>query len=227
MRTPDGTITTFVAEGGTVPVSINNAGVIAGSSENLRHGFVRDALGVITNFDVPGGSVTGTFATSVNAEGVVVGSYTEQQNISHAFVRATDGTIVPFSVRHADQTLATGINDAGEIVGYWLGTVEHGFVRSPGGKITSFDAPDGIFDYSFVPAINGKGAVTGDYLDQTNIEHGFIRQHNGTVTTFDIGTGTSTYARAININGSVAGSGPILKNYVRGFRADPARSGES
>jgi hypothetical protein len=81
LRNPQ--ITTLDAPGagtgqtqGTKALSMNNAGEIAGvyiDAQSIQHGFVRDALGNYTTFDIPGGvSVTNAF---INQSGVVAGSY--------------------------------------------------------------------------------------------------------------------------------------------------------
>lgn len=58
-------------------------------------------------------------------------------------------------------------------------SVYHGYLRTPDGTITSFDAPcadttpgsdDGTYPYS----INDAGVITGSYQDSNNVYHGFI-----------------------------------------------------
>jgi hypothetical protein len=75
------TITTFdpphsgTAENlGTRPMSINQAGVIAGWYDNKKgtYGFVRAADGTITEFDADGGG--DTFAMAINDAGTIAGS---------------------------------------------------------------------------------------------------------------------------------------------------------
>jgi hypothetical protein len=60
------------------------------------------------------------------------------------------------------------------ITGYYneANLVIHGFVREPGGKITSLDPPGSI---STKPVgINASGIIAGSYSD-TNGMHGFVR----------------------------------------------------
>ena len=119
VRAADGTITTFDAPGagtgqfqGTVGFSINPVGVIAGEildSNSAFHGFVRYQDGTITTFDAPGagtGSFQGTSMVDggcINPAGVIVGSVTDSNNVSHGFVRAADGTFTTFDVPGAAQ----------------------------------------------------------------------------------------------------------------------------
>jgi hypothetical protein len=72
------------------------------------------------------------------------------------------------------------INDVGEIAGwYWdANGLNHGFVRSPEGKFTSFDAPGagtGAGQGTLPAGINDMGEIAGSYLDADNVYHGFLR----------------------------------------------------
>jgi hypothetical protein len=73
------------------------------------------------------------------------------------------------------------MNDEGAITGYYLdaNNVNHGFLRSPEGKVTSFDAPGADttpndYNGTFPVSINDLGAVTGYYVDANNVIHGFL-----------------------------------------------------
>ena len=59
-------------------------------------------------------------------------------------------------------------------------------MRSPFGKITSFDPPGSI--YTFVceeTCLNAAGEITGSYYDASGVQHGFLRESDGTITSFD------------------------------------------
>ncbi len=221
VRTPDGTITTFrVADGGyTWPRSINNSGVITGYYfGNQTVGFIRDANGTITTFQAPKAGTEqyqGTTPIAINAQGVIAGSYVDQTSNQHGFVRAVDGSVTSIDVAGAVQTTVTGLNDAGEVVGYWVDTIVHGFVRSANGKITSFDAPSG--NLGSMNAINIKGVVTGTYTDQAHVTHGYMRKTDGTFTTFDIASGPMVFSAAINAKGTVVGAGGYTRIGFAGF----------
>jgi hypothetical protein len=52
------------------------------------------------------------------------------------------------------------------------------FVRSPGGKVASFEAPGAghkTNEGTFAVSINKSGAVTGFYVDRNYLLHGFVR----------------------------------------------------
>jgi hypothetical protein len=74
------------------------------------------------------------------------------------------------------------INNFGAITGSYqdANNVFHGFVRSPGGKFSIFDAPGadmtaGDFNGTFPVSINDWGVITGYYIDKNSVVHGFLR----------------------------------------------------
>jgi hypothetical protein len=109
-------------------------------------------------------------------------------------------------------TQATGINSFGTITGSVTdnnyGT--HGFVRTPDGKFTNFDAPgaDPVVGCTCPSAINDLGVVVGYDIDTNGFSHGFLRSPDGKFTTFDVPSvgGYGTTPRALNLEGAVVGS---------------------
>jgi hypothetical protein len=102
VRAANGTVDPFDAPGagagtgafqGTLGVSINSGGVVAGTfsdSDGVMHGFVRAANGTVSAFDAPGAGVTGriagTAAFAINAAGTVAGAYSDPNLVYHGFV---------------------------------------------------------------------------------------------------------------------------------------------
>jgi hypothetical protein len=212
---------------GTIGVSINAVGVIAGiyfDAGSMAHGFERAANGAITNFDAPGagkGSGQGTFPTSINRAGAIAGIYTVAGNVGHGFVRAANGTITDFDVPGAGTdkyqgTFPLSINSAGAIVGVYkeAGWVQHGFVRAATGTITTFDAPDagtGHFQGTNPIGISPGGTITGSYRDANRFYHGFVRAADDTITEFDAPCAISETPPgvtpiSINRSGTIAGA---------------------
>jgi len=81
---------------------------------------------------------------------------------------------------------ALGLNDWGAITGSYPDAynVWHGFLRSPEGKITSFDAPGadttpGSYNGTYPYSINDAGVITGSYQDSNNVFHGFVLLPDG------------------------------------------------
>jgi hypothetical protein len=246
------TITTFDAPGagtgpgqGTFAFVVSSAGVIVGEysdAHNVNHGFVRSRHGTFTTFEVPGsgtGSGQGTGAFSANPRGEITGGYIDASGSSHAFVRSPDGTISTFDapgagsggcsppIICANGTQGASINPEGEISGQYVDNsgVFHGFVRSPGGTIHTFDAPgagtrsgQGTF-VTFGDGIHPEGALAGGYTDAGNVFHGFVRNPHGTFTTFDPPGSVFTNNSGITPNGTVTSyfvdASSVLHGYVR------------
>jgi hypothetical protein len=104
------------------------------------------------------------------------------------------------------------INDWGAITGYYLdaNNVFHGFLRSPEGKFTSFEAPGADttandFNGTVPNAINDAGAITGSYYDVNNVGHGFLRSPEGAMTTFDVPGSADTFPIALNQESDIVG----------------------
>ena len=108
--------------------------------------------------------------------------------------------IVTFDAPGADTTpgdyngtYPSGINALGVIAGSYQSTdtVFHGFLRSPGGKFTTFQAPGadttaGSYNGTSPSAINDLGVITGSYYDASGFSHGFLRSPDGKFTSFDV-----------------------------------------
>jgi hypothetical protein len=165
------------------------------NSTGAVHGFVRDASGNFTGFDPSGagsspplGAVQGTIPIAIDTAGDVVGSYIDSNNADHAFLRTADGTITEFDAPGASPapyrgTSAMGINDGGQIVGFYTtgtpgdGTsTYHGFLRAANGTFTTIDAPGagtgespiGRKQGTTAVVINASGEIAGTYVDSNN-----------------------------------------------------------
>jgi hypothetical protein len=206
VRTAGGMITPFEAPGagtgyiqGTQPLSINTAGTITGyyrDANYVDHGFVRSANGTFAVIDAPGAgknpgqvkgiTFQGTIATSINASGVITGTWADPNFVNHGFVRDANGKISEFDVLGAGGagtfgTVSGSLNTWGGIAGVYQGTdgVFHGFQRTPDGTTTSFDVPGagttGMFAGTAGISINDSWVITGTYTDVNSVFHGFRR----------------------------------------------------
>jgi hypothetical protein len=254
------TIITFDAPGagtgsgqGTLPYFINSAGVIAGQyidANNAYHGFVRSRDGAITTFDVLGagtGAGQGTLPWSINPAGVITGYYTDDTGLSHGFVRYPDSAITTFDVPGAGRpvkcepplicsngTQGASINPEGAISGQYADNsgVFHGFLRSPDGTLTTFDAPGAGTSLgqgtlvTFGDGINPEGAIATAPIKANYALHGAIRLPDGRFVTYDApGAGTGqlqgTDTAGITPRGTVAAidfsSLNVAHGYVRAF----------
>jgi len=113
-------------------------------------------------------------------------------------------------------TFTTGINDFGMVTGQVTdnGNGTHGFVGTPDGGFTDFDAPGAnpVIGCTCPSGINDLGAVTGNYIDTNSVNHGFLRTPEGQIIPFDdsqppagTGAGQGTTPDAINDIGEIAG----------------------
>jgi hypothetical protein len=201
LRRPDGTFETWSAPGAqkTGAYNINVFGAVVGhylDNSSVTHGLVRSPRGKLTTFDVAGAGTAGGQGTECpgcsvgfNLFGAAAGLYIDGNNVVHGFLRSPVGEITTFDPPGESalyglgcyNDCAVGLNDWGAITSSYLdaNNVYHGFVRSPEGRFTTFEAPgadttpndfNGTFPYS----INDQGVITGYYIDANNVNHGFL-----------------------------------------------------
>jgi hypothetical protein len=127
-------------------------------------------------------------------------------------------------------TESTGINLEGTITGNVTdnGNGTHGFVRTPDGRFTNFDAPGAnpVVGCTCPLGINDLGMVAGYYIDTNSVYHGFVRTPYGQITPFDApnsGTGTNqgTDPAGINLEGTITGNVTDNGNGTHGFVRAP------
>ncbi len=117
--------------------------------------------------------------------------------------------VIPFDAPGAGKgagqgTTPKGINDGGEITGYYKDSASavHGFVRHRDGTFAIFDAPGASRKATLgtMPqSINDQGDITGYYFtDPKGERHGFVRHKDGTIVRFDPPGSAGTVIRGIN-----------------------------
>jgi len=115
-------------------------------------------------------------------------------------------------------TVASGINDAGQIVGTYLtGAGVHGFVDS-GGTFTTLDDPSGI--KTFATGINSAGHIVGYYTDSGGHDHAFFFSGGFDTLNNPLGTnveGNDFYAEGINDLGWMVGAFSDANDALFGF----------
>jgi uncharacterized membrane protein len=122
-----------------------------------------------------------------------------------------NGVCSTIAVPGALHTSATGINNAGVVVGNYItngGGGQHGYIFS-NGQFTTLTAPDSL--WTAAVGINDAGVVVGSYGPATPVcncvddieAHGFIYS-NGAFTTFDVGL-SQTRPLGINSAGIIVG----------------------
>jgi|SRR5579863_628486 len=256
LRFPDGKFTTFDAPGaganGTFPIGINLEGAVVGyalDSDYLFHAFLRTPDGKIHAFVGPGSCDTGTSTgcygnevTAINFWGISVGNFMDNSGnfVGTGLIRFPDGTLKTFEAPGAgtgtDQGTscpgcASGLNQWGAIAGPYIdsNSVQHGFLRSPDGKFTTFDAPgagtgsgQGTGCPSDCPTIlNDLGAIAGNYIDASYVLHGYLRSPEGKIVTVDPLGSILTWTAGLNDSGVITGYYVDANFVFHGFLRTP------
>jgi hypothetical protein len=178
----------------------------AGKGPQVQPPRVGDYTFQMFDVEFPGEVVRNTVARGINARGDVVGDYQVWVEASGRWLRRgfllRDGEFHLIYYPGSLQTGAQGINDRGEIAGWWgLGTGAKGFVLRDG-EYTTVEVPGSTGTY--IRGINANGVVTGEWRDGTRWRGYFME--DGVFTTFDVPGGvTRTYPRAINPQGDIVG----------------------
>jgi hypothetical protein len=170
----------------------------------------------------------GTFVVDMNDTGVVVGAYADASTcILHAFVRSADGSLTSFDppgplVISSAFTFGKGlyVSQTGIVAGAYFEAIPgnpfggniRGFVRSPDGKIATFDAASysPCCIWTLPSGISSSALVVGSFNDGYSINHGFVRTFNGSITVLDApnagsGPNQGTVPLGISSGGNVVG----------------------
>jgi probable HAF family extracellular repeat protein len=110
----------------TVTTGINDRGQIVGRFRDAAggpHGLLIDGA-TLTTIDVPGIPET-TEANAINNSGQIVGIFRDATGALHSFLKDGD-MFTTFDVPGAASTFASGINDRGQIVGFFIKALQHG-----------------------------------------------------------------------------------------------------
>ena len=154
-----------------------------------------------TNFVALPGAPEG-FSSPVVGHGQIAGNYVDDNlGIQRGFVYS-GGTYTPLDAPSSTGTLATGIDDSGEVAGYYFGNDgnQHGFVYNgtAASPYTTIDDPNQVAG-TVAQAINNAGDVVGYYIDGFGQQHGFL-DSGGKYTTLD--PPGSGFKQALGINNS-------------------------
>jgi len=252
LRTPTGKFTTFDVSGaganGTFPIGLNLEGAVVGyalDSNYLFHAFLRTPDGKIHAFVGPDSCDTGTSTgcygnevTAINFLGISVGNFMDNSGnfVGHGLIRYPDGTLKSFEAPGAgtgtDQGTscpgcAAGLNQWGAIAGTYTdnNNVHHGFLRSPNGKFTTFDAPgagtdgyEGTGCFSDCPtSLNDSGSIMGTYIDTNFVYHGYLRTPDGKIVTVDPSGSVFTWSSGMNDFGAITGYYADANGVYHGF----------
>ena len=146
----------------------------------------------------------------VNDSNVAVGFYNDAANNAHGYTyNITTGTFSsPINDPHGVSTTAAGINNAGDIVGFYstvTGGPANGFL-DVGGTFTTLDAPGSTS--TMLLGVNNKGLIVGTDTDAAGNMHGVIYNeltNSWTVLdAFGINTNFTTF-NGVNDLGQIVG----------------------
>ena len=202
LRAPDGTITTFdppgststFVGGGGEPFAgppINPAGVISRETTLTRAGwitaFLRAPDGTFTTFDAPGCRQWDQLRFLYHPGGGRrwISTLTRASWVTASCGLATAPSRPSISPARPHHRAPSGINPAGAITGYvlvTLFTVFHGFLGTPDGTFTAFNAP-GSVNGGEPSGINPAGAITGSAADGS--PGAYLQRPDGTFITFN------------------------------------------
>jgi hypothetical protein len=211
---------------GTVVDGINNNGLVSGyyvlagdpmlgQPPQNYVGFTANTDGSnFTSFSRAGHEQTGV--SGINDAGTTVGVSVLTYGTGNGFVRTADGSftdIVPtFGGVPSAYSEAIGINNAGDIVGFYTDVVppsldviqqySHGFTLK-NGVYSQFDFPALIGFGTQLFSINDSGTITGSYLDNDyGLPHGFVFSPYAGFVVPSIGGEFASSVGAVNAAGS-------------------------
>jgi uncharacterized membrane protein len=164
-----------------------------------------------------------TDVKAINNNGQILGTFTSASG-THVFVDSS-GTFATIPFDFPPDTTAAGLNDAGQIVGWYTHVYPSGALGASiayvyaNGTLTSFDFP-GAADYGGTEAyaINDLGQIVGSYADISGAG-GFLSS-NGTMTSlnlaFSLVTPTGINDKGVIVGQFGAGSNPASFDYANG-----------
>jgi hypothetical protein len=157
----------------------------------------------------PPGAATQTLAFGIDNRGRIVGGYDDAEGRSHGFLRDTSGRYRTIDVPGAYATVATRINERGQIAGDHFETKERfeqglkrGFLLDRG-RFRRIDVPGA--DSTEAVGIDNRGRVVGEAgtLDPLDV-YGYLWD-DGRIKRIDVPGAVFTGAEEINERGQIAG----------------------
>jgi hypothetical protein len=216
-------------------------GVSSAAGNNNKVGFYVDNAGTTHGFiDIPGlPPGTGPFfnvdqpgtafnqVLGISSVGNRIAGYSSTDPTGMTLQRAYVGTAGLFGNMFTDisgllpsnqNSQATGINKAGNAVGFYLPTADTstGFLDT-GGTINSLDPFGSTFTQAL--GINDAGEIVGFYVDANGVQHGYTDM-GGVFSSFDPAGSASTTINGVNNRGQLIGFATINDSVV-GFVATP------
>jgi hypothetical protein len=213
----------------TQVIGITNQGNTAGfwvDAAGNNHGFV-EWNGAFQSVSDPhvGGKPKLNQLLGLNQHGIAVGFYNGKNGASHAYkYNQATGKFTPIAVPGAINTIATGINDHGDVVGIATTlSATVGFLLK-GGHLTEFDVPGSTNTQPF--GVNNAGEIVGTYFGGAGKGHGFTLTTPTTHATYHRvddpnGVPGSTVVNGVNNLGQLVGFSTDAAGNTNGVLATP------
>jgi hypothetical protein len=218
------------ADGGTQVVGISGGGTTVGFSitGGVTNGFAQNG-GVFTTVDKPGTAFNQVLG--INKSGTVAAGYSSTDatgaTLQKAFTVSGGPSFASPVFTDINALLpptnfnsqATGVNDAGSVVGFYLptATTSVGFLDQ-GGVITLIDPFGSTFTQAL--GINSTGEIVGFEVDGAGVQHGYI-DIGGVFSVFDPSGSVNTTINGVNDQGQIVGFFTDAMDNVIGFVASP------
>jgi len=181
---------------------LNDRGDLVGQTET--DGFLL-RNGRLTTLRSPNGERLGPRA--INNRGDIVGTYTTFVPLFQisGFLLDAQGTFKASG--SGIDTIYSGINDTGDIVGSVGIFLRFGFLIDKHGNFIDVSVGGGVFNgVSTLPSgINERGVIVGTERTVVNPNRGFVRNRAGTIEYVEIPNASATHLTAINPRGDLVG----------------------
>lgn len=186
---------------------VNNSNVMVGQytdSTGVNHGLML-AGSTVTKLDDPNAFSNSTFCEGINSTNEVVCDYQDSSSMYHAATWVA-GTFTDIPIPGATQTVAYGVNDAGDLSGYFVDSsnVAHGFLLKGGigGTLTQLDVPGAT--QTFGISVNASDTVAVQWTDSAgSTESSLYNDSSSTYTTINLPGAEFVYVHSINKAGDV------------------------
>jgi hypothetical protein len=215
-------VTGIDAAGNTVGFYVTNPAV------GTTSGFYKLAGGSFSTIDVPGSVFNQLLG--INQIGTLAAGYTsftDPAGMTGQLALTTNGVsftninaLLVAALGPNFNSQATGVNNSGEVVGFYqpTATTFNGFTDI-GGTISALTFP-GALDTEAL-GVNDLGEIVGEYVDASNVMHGFV-DIGGVFTSIDPPGSTATTINGVNDVGDYVGFFVNAAGNTIGFFANPA-----
>jgi probable HAF family extracellular repeat protein len=205
---------------------INSSGAIVGDyrdSSNNTHGFLYSS-GTYTTIDGPGAQF-GTFLTGINDSGQIALTYfTGSANSAYRWTPSCTGYASQSLRIGSNSTDAGGINNKGQIAGYYQTPNYGGLLWNSDGTYSTFLEPNDTSGSTQALGVNDNGEVVGSWFSPGG-EAGYVDQ-SGVFTQINVPGSIYTYVTGVNNSGEITGWYLDPKDQMHSYVATPTSAPE-